>query len=61
MERRLKYFTEGWYEFKKANGLREGDKLKFQLSDPQDVVVGCLSRTCNEATDVVLVYYMYGN
>ncbi|MCH84900.1 hypothetical protein A2U01_0005737 [Trifolium medium] len=34
------YLTEGWYEFKKANRLREGDKLEFQLSNhPPEVVI----------------------
>ncbi|GAU49998.1 hypothetical protein TSUD_91160 [Trifolium subterraneum] len=33
------YMTEGCYEFKKANELKEGDKLEFQLSNPPDVVV----------------------
>jgi hypothetical protein len=33
------YFTEGWYTFKKANRLEEGDKLEFKVSDPPEVVL----------------------
>ncbi|GAU27771.1 hypothetical protein TSUD_215820 [Trifolium subterraneum] len=33
------YLTGGWYEFKKANGVRKGDKFQFQLSDPPYVMV----------------------
>ncbi|MCI00648.1 hypothetical protein A2U01_0021670 [Trifolium medium] len=38
-EKKEMYLTDGWFEFKKANQLRKGDKLQFQLSDPPDVVV----------------------
>ncbi|PNX83105.1 hypothetical protein L195_g039143 [Trifolium pratense] len=29
----------GWHAFKKANQLRQGDKLQFQVSDPPDVLI----------------------
>jgi hypothetical protein len=45
--RKNMYFTEGWYEFKKANRLEERDKLEFKLSDPPEVVVINIVRTNN--------------
>jgi hypothetical protein len=33
------YLTEGWYDFKRSNNLKIGDKLEFQLSDPPHVLV----------------------
>ncbi|MCI10133.1 hypothetical protein A2U01_0031225, partial [Trifolium medium] len=38
-EKKERYLSEGWFVFKKANRLREGDKLQFQLSDPPNVMV----------------------
>ncbi|XP_045802325.1 uncharacterized protein LOC123904789 [Trifolium pratense] len=33
------YLTDGWYQFRQANQLQEGDLVQFQLSDPPDVLV----------------------
>ncbi|MCI72452.1 hypothetical protein A2U01_0093715, partial [Trifolium medium] len=33
------YLTDGWYKLTKANDIRKGDKLQFQVSDPPDVLV----------------------
>ncbi|WJX45289.1 hypothetical protein P8452_32180 [Trifolium repens] len=40
-------FTEGWYAFKRANNLAEGDKLQFQVSDPADVMTVEIVRANN--------------
>jgi hypothetical protein len=32
------YLCKGWFEFMRANSLREGDVLEFQLSDPPEAV-----------------------
>jgi hypothetical protein len=37
--RKYMYLTKGWYEFRRANQLKLGDKLEFQLSYPLKVLV----------------------
>jgi hypothetical protein len=34
-----KYMKEGWYEFYRANNIKIGDKVQFQLSDPPYIVI----------------------
>jgi hypothetical protein len=45
--RKERSFTEGWYAFKRANNLAEGDKLQFQLSDPPYVMTVDIVRANN--------------
>jgi hypothetical protein len=47
--RKEKSFTEGWYAFKKANNLAEGDKLQLKLSDPPHVMTVEIVRGNNQA------------
>jgi hypothetical protein len=42
-------FTDGWFQFNKANNLAEGDILQFQLSDPPDAMVVEIVRTNSSA------------
>jgi hypothetical protein len=44
------YLTEGWYDFKRANKLKKGDKLEFQFSDPPEVLVVDIVRKRSFAT-----------
>ncbi|WJX67724.1 hypothetical protein P8452_52168 [Trifolium repens] len=46
--RKDKSFTNGWYEFNKANNLQEGDLLQLKLSDPSHVMVVDIVR-CNRS------------
>ncbi|WJX56203.1 hypothetical protein P8452_41882 [Trifolium repens] len=32
------YLSKGWFEFVSVNNLKRGDKLRFQLSNPPDVM-----------------------
>ncbi|CAJ2652084.1 unnamed protein product [Trifolium pratense] len=33
-----RYLTDGWYDWVRANNLREGDELRFQFDHPPDVL-----------------------
>jgi hypothetical protein len=45
--RKERSFTDGWYAFKRANNLAEGDKLQFQVSDPPEVMTVEIVRANN--------------
>jgi hypothetical protein len=38
LDRKEKYFTDGWYRFVRTHKPNVGDTMRFDLTDPPDVV-----------------------